>query len=73
MASFDDFGAASDLRKVKDDARREFGGVGGVEGFGIGDGRLRIYVRHADVRQQLPDVFEGVAVDCEVVGEITAL
>lgn len=60
------------LRTVKAHAKKEFGAIEGVQGFGIGDRRLRIYVRGAAVRRQLPDTFEGVPVECIEVGEIEA-
>ena len=62
-----------DMRSVKAAARAELGQVGGVEGFGIGDGSLRVYVRDAEVRKRLPTRFRGVPVDCVVTGEISAL
>lgn len=62
----------TDLRAVKTAAKAQFGQTPGVEGFGIGDGTLRIYVRNADVRKQLPSEFQGVPVDFVVSGDITA-
>ena len=62
----------TDLRAVKNAAKAQFGQTPGVEGFGIGDGTLRIYVRNAEVRKQLPSEFQGVPVDCVVSGDITA-
>lgn len=76
-----DFGAkeaiveqfAEDMRSVKAAAKEELGRVQGVEGFGIGDGSLRVYVRNAEVRKQLPSRFRGVPVDFVVTGDISAL
>ena len=64
--------AQTDMRAVKTAAKAQFGQTPGVEGFGIGDGTLRIYVRNADVRKQLPSEFQGVPVDFVVSGDITA-
>ena len=64
--------STTDLRAVKIAAKAQFGQTPGVEGFGIGDGTLRIYVRNAEVRKQLPSVFQGVPVDFVVSGDITA-
>jgi hypothetical protein len=62
-----------DLRVVKAAAKQQFGDIQGVEGFGIGDQRLRIYVRNSSVRHSLPDQFNGVPVEIVVTGEISAL
>ena len=61
-----------DLRQIKAMAKSELGGLQGVEGFGIGDGTLRVYVRNWDVSVQLPRVYLGVPVDFIVTGDITA-
>lgn len=60
-----------DMRSVKAAAKEQFGRVRGVEGFGIGDGTLRVYVRDSQVREQLPSKFRGVPVDCVVTGDIS--
>lgn len=61
-----------DMRLVKVAAKEELGRVRGVEGFGIGDGSLRIYVRNAEVRERLPSRFRGVPVYLVVTGDISA-
>jgi hypothetical protein len=61
-----------DLRAVKAAAKSRFGGVRGVQGFGIGDGSLRVYIRTPEVRKRLPNKFQGVPVDFVVVGDIVA-
>jgi hypothetical protein len=58
---------------IKKAAKREFGGIDGVEGIGLGDGTLRIYVRHAGLHQLLPKRFRGLDVDLVVTGDITSL
>ncbi len=61
-----------DMRSVKAAAKEQFRRVRGVEGIGIGDGTLRVYVRDAEVRERLPSRFRGVPVDCVVTGDISA-
>lgn len=65
-------GDVARLREAKTRAKRELGGIDGVQGFGIGDRCLRIYVRSAAVRGELPDTFGGWPVECVEVGEIEA-
>jgi hypothetical protein len=60
------------LRVVKAHAKEELGGLEGVQGIGIGDRVLRVYVRNAAVRRHLPDTFEGVPVECVEVGDVEA-
>ena len=60
-----------DMRAVKAAAKSRFGNIRGVEGIGIGDRVLRVYVRTEEVAKNLPKVFQGVKVDYIVTGEIT--
>ncbi|MDQ5827083.1 MAG: hypothetical protein M3441_23200 [Chloroflexota bacterium] len=60
-----------DMRAVKAAAKSRFGNVGGVEGIGIGDRVLRVYVRTEEVAKNLPTEFQGVKIDYIVTGEIT--
>jgi hypothetical protein len=60
-----------DLRAVKAAAKLQFGHIAGVEGFGIGESVLRIYVQDASLRDRLPTEFQGVPVDLVVTGKIT--
>ena len=62
-----------DMRSLKAAAKEELGGVEGVEGVGLGEGTLRVYVRSAEVRKRLPAEFRGVPVDPVVTGEISAV
>ena len=64
--------SAADLASIKAAAKREFSDLAGVEGFGIGDGTLRIYVRNLAVSRMLPDHFKGADVDIVVTGDIAA-
>jgi hypothetical protein len=66
---------AKDLKEVKDDAKRHFGGIRGVCGFGIGKDSVRVYVDSPEVKQKFPkqrfpDTFEGVRLDFIVTGNI---
>ncbi|SMC01556.1 hypothetical protein SAMN00767673_3191 [Rubrobacter radiotolerans DSM 5868] len=63
----------NDVRSVKAAAKRELGRLRGVEGVGVGDGCLRVYVRSAEVREELPESFRGVPVEPVVVGDVRAL
>jgi hypothetical protein len=60
------------LQQMKSAAKRELSGIPGVEGIGIGDGTLRVYVRDTDVIAQLPRAIEDVELEFVVTGEITA-
>jgi hypothetical protein len=62
-----------DKRSIKAAAKEEFGRVEGVEGVGLGESSLRVYVRNAEVRKRLPSQFRGVPVDFVVTGDISAL
>jgi hypothetical protein len=62
-----------DLFQVKAAAKRELGRIDGVQGFGVGDGSLRVYVQDEDVQKRLPSRFQGATVECVVVGTVHAL
>ena len=61
-----------DLFQVKAAARRELGHIDGVQGFGVDDNALRVYLRDAAAQERLPADFHGVPIE-PVVGTITAL
>ncbi|MFL6233706.1 MAG: hypothetical protein ACJ76N_11275 [Thermoanaerobaculia bacterium] len=61
-----------DMASIKAAAKRELHGLEGVEGFGIGDRRLRVYVRDAEAGRRLPKTFHGADVECVVTGDISA-
>jgi hypothetical protein len=63
----------ADLKAAKSSAKAEFSGVDGVEGFGIGDQSIRVYVRNHAVEQKLPRVFRGVPVEFVVTSNVVAL
>ena len=58
------------LRDAKEAAKRDFGSMPGVEGIGIGDGVLRVYVRDANVKDQLPRSCENVDLEFVGTGEV---
>jgi hypothetical protein len=64
---------SEDLKAVKALAKAELAGIDGVEGIGIGDRCLRIYIRNQAVAQKLPQEFHGVCVEVVVTGTVTAL
>lgn len=59
------------MAAIKAAAKRELDREG-VEGFGIGDRSLRIYVRDADTGRRLPSTFRGVDVEFVVTGDLKA-
>lgn len=61
-----------DMRAIKAAAKSQFGNIRGVEGIGIGDRALRVYVRTEEVTKDIPKEFQGVRVDFIVTGEIKA-
>jgi hypothetical protein len=61
-----------DLRAVKATAKKLYGNLEGVEGIGIGDRALRIYVRTEEVAKNLPKEIQGVEVVYIVTGQISA-
>jgi hypothetical protein len=60
-----------DMVAIKAAAKRELD-RDGVEGFGIGNRSLRVYVRDADTGRRLPRSFHGADVECVVTGDIKA-
>lgn len=60
-----------DLETVKAAVIQTYGDIPGVEGVGIGDQSLRIYVRNSDVRRKLPDQFRGVPIEFVITGDIS--
>jgi len=59
------------LEAVKSAAIQSYGDLPGVEGIGIGNQSLRIYVRNSEVRKHLPQQFQGVPIDFVVIGDIS--
>lgn len=65
--------ATADLKALKTAAKEEFRSISGIEGFGIGDHVLRVYVNSVEVSKRLPRTFHGVDLELVVTGDITAL
>ena len=59
-----------DMQAIKAAAKKEFGNIPGIEGFGISDRSLNIYINNEEVKKQLPTNFHGVPVNCIVTGTI---
>jgi hypothetical protein len=59
-----------ELLRARDDAERRFGHLPGVQGFGVGDAVIRVYVRDAEAAAQIPRSLDGVPVEVVRVGEI---
>ena len=62
-----------DLLTVKKAAKKEFQNIPGIEGFGIGDEVINIYVSNSEVAKQLPPTFQGVPLNFVLTGIIEAL
>lgn len=45
--------------------------VAGVQGVGIGDGTVRVYIKNASVAGDLPQEVDGVPIEPVTVGEVT--
>lgn len=61
-----------DLKAVKADAKIEFGKIAGVQGFGLGESSVRIYVTNDNVKEKIPSAYRGVAIEFVNVGNIIA-
>ncbi len=61
-----------DLTALKASAKLVFGGIAGVEGIGIGKNVLRVYVRDQAICPRIPPTYQGVPIECVVVGRIVA-
>jgi hypothetical protein len=61
------------LLRLKKEAKKRFGRIKGVEGFGLGDNCLRIYITNASVKEHMPTHLEGVPIEFVITGEIKPL
>jgi hypothetical protein len=61
-----------DMKALKAAAKQELDRFDGIEGFGIGDRSLRVYVRDADAGGRLPKTFHGIEIECVVTGDVKA-
>jgi hypothetical protein len=64
--------SSADLKAVKSLAKEEFSRIDGVEGIGIGEQCLRIYVRNLAVQQMLPIKFHGIPLEFVITGSVAA-
>jgi len=62
----------AELKALKRRAQLQLENLPGVEGFGVGDGVIRVYVRSPQVKQSLPAAVEGVALEIVVTGDIAS-
>ncbi len=62
----------AELRAIKRAAKEQFGDVAGIEGFGIGDHVLRIYVSNLDILSELPKRYHGVLIDYILTEDVVA-
>ena len=60
----------AELQEIKKAAKIEFRQVEGVEGFGLGETTLQIYIRNPEVKKQLPSAYRGVPVTFVITGDI---
>lgn len=58
------------MQAIKAVAKKELGSIKGIEGFGISDRSLNIYINNEEVKNQIPTMFHGVPVNCIVTGAI---
>jgi hypothetical protein len=61
------------LHVAKAAAQRRFRKIRGIEGVGLGDNSLRVYVVNEDIGERLPSEVHGVPVKPVVTGEVFAL
>lgn len=58
------------LQEAKDAARQEFKKIDGVQGLGLGEACLNIYIRNPEVKRNLPSEFHGVPLNFITTGDI---
>jgi hypothetical protein len=58
------------LQEAKKAARQELQNIDGVQGFGLGEACLNIYIRNPEVKRNLPDEFHGVPLNFITTGDI---
>lgn len=65
---------AKDLGKIKEQKRDQLLKIAGVEGIGIGDDELIVYLssRSGDAKKKVDDLLSGVPYSCTFTGEIKA-
>ena len=58
------------LKQAKAEAKKLFEETPGVVGFGIGDQCIRIYIKDASVKAQLPSQINEISIEIVMSGEI---
>jgi hypothetical protein len=61
------------LQAAKKAAKEQFKKIEGVQGFGLGENTLNIYIRNPEVKKALPSEYKGVPVTFITTGEILPL
>ncbi|MFN5516209.1 MAG: hypothetical protein ACK5CA_16080 [Cyanobacteriota bacterium] len=61
-----------DLPAIKQEVKRQFEHLPGVEGFGIGDGVVNVYISQPETSRQIPASFKAVPLRCIPTGIIEA-
>jgi hypothetical protein len=61
-----------ELAAAKAGLLNQFKNVPGVNGFGVGEHSIRIYVRDSSLRQLIPPSFNNIEVECLVEADISA-
>jgi hypothetical protein len=62
-----------DLPTVKREVKRQFENLPGVEGFGVGDGVINVYVSNPEICSKIPATFQGIPLNLIKTGIIEAL
>lgn len=65
--------SSDDLTRAKTNVKTLVLDVAGVQGVGIGDGTVRVYIRDGSVARELPKEVDGVPIEPVTVGEVTLL
>lgn len=60
----------AELKAKKREAQERLEQVPGVEGFGVGDGTVRVYLRSPGVKDGLPTEIGGVPLEFIVTGDV---
>jgi hypothetical protein len=58
------------LQEAKKAAKEQFKRVDGVQGFGLGENTLNIYIRNPEVKRALPTEYHGVPITFVTTGDI---
>lgn len=61
------------LKVIKNKTRDQLKNIAGVQGVGIGNNTIRVYIRNDQVIPSLPKTVDGITIETVIVGEIRAL